>query len=558
MKVAIASDHGGFEARQTIKALLASKRIEVEDLGCPDKTSVDYPDFAAPVASRVAQGEVDWGVLICTAGIGMSIAANRFPGIRAALCFSPNMAKLGRTHNNANILVLGGGLLSANEITAIVDEWLKHPFSNDERHARRLNKIEQFGIGDEAALAVTDPDIADAVRLERNRQQVTLNLIASENYVSAAVRAAQGSVMTNKYAEGYPNKRWYNGCRHVDTAESLAIGRAAKLFGAQHANVQPHCGTSANMAVYFAALKPGDTIMAMNLSHGGHLSHGNPVNFSGRLYTIVPYSVSAKTGQLDYDEIEALAKKSKPRLIVAGASAYPRLLDFKRFRDIADQVGAYLLSDMAHIGGLVAAGCHPSPVPYSEFVTTTTHKTLRGPRGGMVLCHENFAVDIDKQMFPGIQGGPLMHVIAAKAVCFHEALQPAFKDYGQQILRNAARLAEKLTQAGLSLVSGGTDNHLMLVDLNPLGITGKDAATALDKAGIIVNKNTIPFDTRSPFVTSGIRIGTPAATTRGMKEPEMDQLAKWLVAVLKDPGNETLIERTRREVAELCAQFPAP
>ncbi|HEX9078341.1 MAG TPA: serine hydroxymethyltransferase, partial [Desulfuromonadaceae bacterium] len=366
-------------------------------------------------------------------------------------------------------------------------------------------------------LETFDPEVANAIRMETERQEYNLELIASENFVSEAVLEAQGSVLTNKYAEGYPGKRYYGGCHNADIVENLAIERAKELFGAEHANVQPHSGSQANMAVYFAALKPGDTVLGMNLSHGGHLTHGSPVNFSGRFFTIVPYGVHPETQRIDYEEVERLALEHKPKMIVVGASAYPRIIDFAAFRAIADKVGAVVMVDMAHIAGLVAAGLHPSPVPYAEFVTTTTHKTLRGPRGGMILCREEFAKTLNSQIFPGIQGGPLVHAIAAKAVAFKEALAPEFKAYQQQIVKNAGKLAECLQVRGFKLVSGGTDNHLMLMDFSGTELTGKVAEEALDKAGITVNKNGIPYDTRSPFITSGIRIGTPAATTHGLK-----------------------------------------
>ena len=370
-----------------------------------------------------------------------------------------------------------------------------------------------------------DPELAEAIFLEKNRQNSKIELIASENFVSPAVMAAQGSVLTNKYAEGYPGKRYYGGCEFVDIAENLARDRVKKLFGAEHANVQPHSGANANTAVYFAMLQPGDTVLGMNLSHGGHLSHGSPVNISGKYFNFQEYGVEEGTEVIDYDKVMARAKEVKPKLIVAGASAYPRVLDFKKFREIADAVGAYLMVDMAHIAGLVAAGLHPNPVEYADFVTTTTHKTLRGPRGGLILCKEQYAKQIDKAIFPGIQGGPLMHVIAAKAVCFHEALQPAFKEYQKQIVANAKALANGLQEQGFRLVSGGTDNHLMLIDVKSKGITGKEAEKMLDDANVTVNKNTIPFETESPFVTSGIRVGTPAVTSRGMKEAEMAEIS---------------------------------
>ncbi|MHB0914033.1 MAG: serine hydroxymethyltransferase [Armatimonadota bacterium] len=407
-----------------------------------------------------------------------------------------------------------------------------------------------------APLAQVDPEIATAIADEVARENGKLELIASENFVSRAVMEAQGSVLTNKYAEGYPGRRYYGGCEHVDVAEDLARDRAKALFGAEHANVQPHSGSQANMAVYLTVLKPGDTYLAMNLSHGGHLTHGSPVNFSGQLYNVVPYGVSAGTETIDYDALEELARETEPKLIVAGATVYPRVIDFARMRQIADSVGAYLMVDMAHIAGLVAAGEHPSPVPHAQFVTSTTHKTLRGPRGGMVLCTAEFAKAVDKAIFPGMQGGPLMHVIAAKAVCFKEAMGPEFREYQAQIRRNASALADELTAQGVRLVSGGTDNHLVLADVKALGINGKIAQEALDEAGMTVNKNTIPFDTESPFIGSGIRIGAAALTTRGMGEGEFRQVARLIARVLRAPSDEGVRAEVLAEVAKLCAAFP--
>ncbi len=401
-----------------------------------------------------------------------------------------------------------------------------------------------------------DTEVYDAVMCELKRQQDGLELIASENYTSRAVMEASGCVMTNKYAEGYPGRRYYGGCDCVDIAENIARDRAKELFGAEHANVQPHSGSQANMAVYFAELEPGDTILGLNLSHGGHLTHGHPVNFSGMLYNIVQYGVDKETETLDYAEIEALAKEHKPKLIMTGASAYPRFWDFPKFREIADSVGAILVADMAHFAGLVAAGLHPSPIPYCDYVTTTTHKTLRGPRGGMVLCKEEHAKKLDKIVMPGMQGGPLMHVIAAKAVCFKEAMKPEFKEYQQRVLDNAQALSKSLENNGLRLVSGGTDNHLMLVDLRPKNLTGKVVEKALDKAAITVNKNTIPFDPEKPFVTSGIRIGTPAVTTRGMGIEEMANIGDYINRVIDNIDDEAAIEAVHRDVVALCNNFP--
>lgn len=397
-----------------------------------------------------------------------------------------------------------------------------------------------------------DPAIAEAIENEVNRQRNKIELIASENFVSNAVIEAMGTPLTNKYAEGYPGKRYYGGCEFVDVVETLAIERAKELFGAQHANVQAHCGASTNLAVFFAVLQPGDTVLSMNLSHGGHLSHGSPVNISGKYFNIVPYGVSKETQMIDYDEVRRLAIEHKPKLILAGASAYSRTIDFAKFREIADEVGAYLLVDMAHIAGLVAAGLHPSPVPYADFVTTTTHKTLRGPRGGLILCKEEYAKAVDKAIFPGLQGGPLMHVIAAKAVCFKEALSPEFKEYQTQIIKNAKALSEALMQEGFTIVSGGTDNHLMLVDLTNMGVTGKEAEHILDEVSITANKNTIPFETQSPFITSGLRLGTPAVTSRGMKEDDMKEIAALIKLAICDKA----FDEVKARVAKLCNKYP--
>jgi glycine hydroxymethyltransferase len=405
-------------------------------------------------------------------------------------------------------------------------------------------------------LAEADPEIATAIRNELNRQTNGLELIASENFVSRAILEAAGSVFTNKYAEGYPGRRYYGGCEYVDVVESLAISRAKALFGAEHANVQPHAGAQANMAVYFAVMKPGDTVLGLNLAHGGHLTHGHPLNFSGLLYKVVAYGVKKDDERIDYDELDRLADEHKPRMIIVGASAYPRIIDFARIRAASKRVGAIMATDMAHIAGLVAAGLHPSPVAHSDFVTTTTHKTLRGPRAGMVLCTQQYAKDLDKAVFPGLQGGPLVHIIAAKAACFKEASEPAFASYQRQIIANAARLAGALSSAGFRLVSGGTDNHLMLVDVFSKGITGKLAESALHDAGITVNKNAIPFDQNPPMVASGVRIGTPAVTTRGMKEAEMEIIAEFITRALKTPEDSRALGMVRAEVEALCQKFP--
>ncbi|HTI97331.1 MAG TPA: serine hydroxymethyltransferase [Dongiaceae bacterium] len=421
-----------------------------------------------------------------------------------------------------------------------------------------MGKFETTFLRNDLRLRSVDPEIAALVALERQRQQENIELIASENFTSPAVMEAQGSVLTNKYAEGYPKKRWYGGCENVDGVEQLAIDRAKKLFGAEHANVQPHSGSGANMAVYFAMLKPGDKMLTMDLSHGGHLTHGNKANFSGKFFEIVHYGVRQDDERIDYDQLAVMAREHKPKMITVGASAYPRIIDFARMGEIAREVGALLLADIAHIAGLVAAGLHPSPVGHADFVTTTTHKTLRGPRGGLILCGAKYAKEIDSQVFPGIQGGPLMHVIAGKAVCFQEALQPGFKTYQGQIVKNALALAEGMKHNGYRLISGGTDNHLMLVDVGAKNVTGKDAQIALDEAGITVNKNTIPFETRSPFQASGIRLGTPAVTTRGMKEAEMAAIADMISEVLMDVKNVEAAHKVRARVRELTTRFPLP
>ncbi|MEO6183220.1 MAG: ribose 5-phosphate isomerase B [Verrucomicrobiota bacterium] len=555
--VAIGSDHGGFELKQILKHHLQERGIIVNDFGTKSTDATDYPDYAQSVAKNVAEEQSDFGVLICTTGVGMSIAANKIPGIRAALVFSEEMAGLARQHNKANILCIGGKITPPEQAKKILDTFLATPFEGG-RHERRVNKMETPPIPSELKLKTVDPEIADAIFLEQQRQQENIELIASENFTSLAVMEAQGSVLTNKYAEGYPRKRWYGGCENVDVIEQLAIDRAKKLFGAEHANVQPHSGSQANMAVYFAFLKPGDKMLTMDLSHGGHLTHGNKANFSGKFFEIVHYGVRKEDERIDYDQLAQMAREHKPKMITVGASAYSRAIDFKRMGEIAREIGAYLLADIAHIAGLVAAGVHPSPIGHADFVTTTTHKTLRGPRGGLVLCGEKYAKEIDSQVFPGIQGGPLMHVIAAKAVCFLEAMQPGFKNYQQQIVRNAKALAEGMQHNNFRLISGGTDNHLMLVDVGARNLSGKDCQIALDESGITVNKNTIPFETRSPFQGSGIRLGTPAVTTRGMKEQEMSAIADMISEVLLDIKNLDAAHEVRQRVRELTARFPLP
>jgi glycine hydroxymethyltransferase len=556
--VALGADHGGYELKETVKHYLEQRGISTADFGAHSKEpSDDYPDFAQLVGNSVSNRKTELGILICTSGVGMSIAANKIPGVRAALVGDEQTASLARQHNNANVICMGARTTPPELAKKIVEAFLNAHFEGG-RHERRVSKMETSFTRKDLKLKSVDPEIANAIEHERSRQMENIELIASENFVSPAVMEAQGSVLTNKYAEGYPKKRWYGGCENVDVIEQLAIDRAKKIFGAEHANVQPHSGSQANMACYFAVLKPGDKMLTMDLSHGGHLTHGNKANFSGKFFEIVHYGVSKADERIDYDQLGRMAREHKPKMITVGASAYPRIIDFQRMGEIAREVGAYLLADIAHIAGLVAAGLHPSPIEHADFVTTTTHKTLRGPRGGLVLCKEKFAKDLDSQIFPGIQGGPLEHVIAAKAVCFHEALQPEFKQYQEQIVRNARALAEGMKHNGYRLVSGGTDNHLMLVDVGARNLGGKDCQIALDEAGITVNKNTIPFETRSVFQGSGVRLGTPAVTTRGMKEPEMAAIADMISEVLLDIKNTETISKVRGRVRDLTAKFPLP
>ena len=554
---ALGSDHGGFELKEILKHYLADRGVSSMDMGTHSTASTDYPDCAQAVAQVVLAHKAELGLLVCTTGVGICISANKFPGIRAAQVFNEQMATLARQHNDANVLCLGGKITPPETAKKIVDAFLSAHFEGG-RHERRVKKMENIPSAAELNLRAVDPEIAQAIAAERQRQQENIELIASENFTSPAVMEAQGSVLTNKYAEGYPKKRWYGGCENVDTVETLAIARARKLFGAEHANVQPHSGSGANMAVYFAFLKPGDKMLTMDLTHGGHLTHGNKANFSGKFFEIVHYGVRQDDERIDYDQLARMAREHRPKMITVGASAYSRIIDFQRMGEIAREVGALLLADIAHIAGLVATGLHPSPIEHADFVTTTTHKTLRGPRGGLIMCKEKYAKEIDSQAFPGIQGGPLMHVIAAKAVCFLEALQPSFKAYQGQIVKNARALAEGMKRNNYRLVSGGTDNHLMLVDVGARGLTGKDCQIALDEAGITVNKNTIPFETRSPFQASGIRLGTPAVTTRGMKEQEMAAIADMISEVLMDIKDLDTVAEVRHRVRELTARFPLP
>ncbi len=559
MKIAIASDHGGVELKAALVSAL-SAGATIDDKGPADKASSDYPDYAMKVALDVSSGAADFGILICRSGIGMSMVANRFQNVRAALCATTDAATMTRQHNGANVLCLGADVVSSEYAVQIAKAFITTPVDEDARHARRRWKLERAGrLSDASGLASADPEVFATIVAQTTQEDTEINLIASENTSSRACREAAGSVLMNKYAEGYPGKRWYSGCLPVDAAEELARKRACELFGAEHANVQPHCGSAANMAVYFATIKPGDTIMSMSLDQGGHLSHGSPVNFSGKIYNIVPYTVNKETEMLDYDEIERQALDVKPQILLTGASAYPRKIDFKRIREICDKVGCIMVVDMAHIAGLIAGGAHESPVPYADFVTTTTHKTLGGPRGGMVLCKEKWAKALDSAVFPGMQGGPLENIIAAKAVVFKEWMSEEKKGYAQQVVKNCAVMCKTVQDRGYRIVSGGTDNHLFLIDVKTTkGITGKEAAAALDAAGIVVNKNTIPYDTESPFKTSGIRVGTASVTTRGMKEAEMIKIGTWIADVLDNIADTSVQERVKREAAALVANFPVP
>jgi glycine hydroxymethyltransferase len=557
--IILASDHRGFALKQALIEKLEREGHATLDFGTASDASVDYPEFAAPAARAVSEGRNQRAIVICGSGLGVSYTANRFPHVRAALVQDVEAAEASRRHNDANVLALPGDRLDPERAFAIVKAWLATPFDGG-RHARRVAQIDELTRPAHAdpspGIAEVDPEIQRLIRLEGRRQALSLELIASENFVSEAVLQAAGSVLTNKYAEGYPGRRYYGGCEIVDEVEQLAIDRAKQLFGAEHANVQPHAGSQANEAVYRALIEVGDTVLAMNLDHGGHLTHGSPVNFSGKLYRIVPYGVRRDSEQIDYDELRKLALEHRPKLIQCGTTAYSRVLDFDAFRSIADEVGALLFADIAHIAGLVAAGVHPSPIGKAHVVTTTTHKTLRGPRGGLILCDAAFAKAVDSAVFPGGQGGPLMHIIAAKAVALREALAPSFKAYCAQIVANARALARGVAQRGYRIVSGGTDVHLFLLSLVDRDTTGKAGQIALERAGITTNKNMVPYDPRKPAVTSGLRIGTPAVTTRGMREPEMAVIAGLIARALDRPGDVEELDRIREDVELLCRRFP--
>ena len=553
-RIAIGSDHKGVELKEAAVELLTGWGYTVEDVGPFTKESCDYSDYANAVCKRVSDGRADRGILVCFSGIGMSIAANRWHGVRASLVRTPQVAAMTRMHNDSNVLCMASAFVTPDALEEVLEMWLKTEFEGG-RHVPRLLKASG------SPLAVTDPELAELIEEERSRQNNNIELIASENFASPSVMEAQGSILTNKYAEGYPSKRWYGGCEVVDKVEQLAIDRAKALFGCEFANVQAHSGSQANMSVYHACINPGDTILTMDLACGGHLSHGFFANFSGKQYNVVHYGVNPETECIDYEELEAKAKEVKPALILAGASAYSRTIDFARIRQICDEVGAIMFVDMAHIAGLVAAGVHPSPVPYADFVSTTTHKSLRGPRGGLVLCKEKWAKKLNSATFPGLQGGPLMHVIAAKAACLGEALRPEFKQYAAQVVSNSKAMAARLAELGYRIVAGGTDNHCFLVDLSGKGLNGADAQIALDKVGITVNKNAIPYDKGTTNKPSGIRIGTPAVTTRGMKEQDVVQVANYIARcldILAAQGDDAAYEALRAEVSAFNKSFPMP
>ena len=556
-KIAITSDHAGFGLKQKIKDQLLESGYGVLDLGTDSDSSVDYPDYGKAIAGKILNGEVQKGIALCGTGIGISISANRYKGIRAALCHDEISAIKARKHNDANIIALGARHINYDSARQCVEAFLNTDFEGA-RHSKRIFKIDE-----KANTNSDDGELEKALEKELERQQSTVELIASENFTSENIMRYQGSILTNKYAEGYPGKRYYGGCEFVDIIENLAIERLKKLYSCKWANVQPNSGSQANQAVYLALLSPGDKILGMSLSAGGHLTHGAAPNQSGKYFKSMHYGVKKSTGIIDYDQVWKLAIEEKPKLIIAGASAYSAKIDFAKFKNIADEVGAYLLVDMAHYSGLIASGCYPSPIPYADVCTSTTHKTLRGPRGGIIVSNnEEIGKMIDKAVFPGLQGGPLMHVIAAKAAAFKEALSEDFKCYSKQTLSNAKTLCNIFLENNINIVSGYTDCHMLLVDLTSKGITGKQAEESLDRAGITCNKNAIPFDEKSPFITSGIRVGTAAGTTRGFKEEHFRYIGELIVEVINalHSDDKVLIEKTevevRKKVKLLCSKFP--
>lgn len=563
MKIAIGGDHGGFDLKESIKKALDRDGIEVHDVGCFDKSSVDYPDFTGEVGRMVSAREVDLGIVLCTNGIGASMVANKYPGVRAALCTSIKMAEMSRRHNNANVLALGAVNTSVDKALEIVSVWLENSFEGG-RHGRRVEKIELGGkhLANINLLDRSDHAVAELLRQELRRSESSLDLIASENLPSPAVRAACGSILGDKYASGYPGGRHYPGCGSADEIERLARDRATALFGAEHANVQCYSGTSANMAVFLGVLKPGDKILSMSPETGGHITHGGGLNLSGRIFEVVNYRLELESGMIDYDQVRELAREHKPRLICVGDCLYPRFIDFKRFREIADANGSYLMADIAHSAGLVAAGCYPNPVPCCEFVTFTTHKTLRGPRGGAILCQKRFAEDIDRSVFPGVQGGPQIDLIAAKAVALFEASQPDFKQYQQQAVVNAKALAEAIEEAGLPVLSGGTDIHMMAADISKYDYELDRIETQVEKAGILLNAmplmNPIESGRDKALPIPMIRLGAECVTTRGMKAADMAGVADFLKQALSQLSSPRQLTAIKKRVADYMKSYPIP
>ena len=560
LKVAITSDHAGFELKQKIRHNLETLGFGILDLGPNNSEPVDYPDYGKAIANKIIQGDVDRGIALCGTGIGISISANRFQGVRAALCHDEKTAEQARKHNDANILAIGARHINIEDAIKCVNTFLKTDFEG-ERHIKRIEKLDNKHLP-ESSINTNDTELEEALANELSRQQNTVELIASENFTSANTMYYQGSVLTNKYAEGYPGKRYYGGCEFVDVIENLAIERLKNYIHAigQTCN---QIGSQANQAVYLALLSPGDSILGMSLSAGGHLTHGASPNQSGKYFHSITYGVREEDGIIDYDEVRKLAKKNKPKLIIAGASAYSSKIDFKLFREIADEINAYLLVDMAHYSGLIASGCYPDPLPFADVCTSTTHKTLRGPRGGIILSNNlDLGKKIDKAVFPGMQGGPLMHVIAAKAAAFKEANSDSFRNYSRQTVNNAKALCNRLIKNGFKIVSGGTDCHMILVDLTSKNVTGKAAEESLDRSGITCNKNSIPFDKKSPFVTSGIRVGTAAGTTRGFKETQFEFIADCISKVINGLSSEDeehtykIESSVLSDIKKLCQNFP--
>ncbi len=562
LSVAFAADHAGWELKDHLAQHLCACGYRIVDLGTSGPESVDYPDYGVAVGEAVASGAADLGVAVCGSGIGIAMAAGKVAGIRAATVHDPTSARLAREHNDAHVVCFGARLIDHEIAKAALDAFLGASYEGG-RHEARVRKINDLGSASTHPRSASwaapgDPEVEELLKAELQRQMTTLQLIASENFASPAVMSVTGSVFTNKYSEGYPRRRYYGGNLNADVAEQLAIDRVKALFGAEHANVQPHSGSQANAAVYLALLDVGDTVLGMSLDHGGHLTHGSPVNASGKFYNFVSYGLTNSDERINYEAMAEAACVHRPKLIVAGATAYPRRIDPVPFREVCDEIGAVFMFDAAHIAGLIVAGQHPNPVPLADIVTFTTHKTMRGPRGGTILCTQEYAKRIDSAVFPGTQGGPLDHAVAAKAVGFAEAAHPDFANYQERIVANASALADALAAHGFRLVTGGTDNHLLLVDLRTFDpdLTGKAAQEALDAAGITLNRNAIPDDSRSPFVTSGIRMGTASVTTQGMGPQEMTNIAEFTARVLRRADDQEVIAQVRSEVGELCAAFP--